>query len=84
MSVVIISGVRRELRKRVPLQAGGDGFSTEPDGFEVCDISIEIDERRLAREYGIKAMVNKSGTTKYMHGCVVLKVVSRKKEPRNV
>ena len=70
---------RRALRKRVPAQVG-TGFSTEPDGFEVAEIRVTVDMKELTRIYGVAAMGNKSGKSRYMGGCVVLEVISRRKE----
>lgn len=71
------NGVRRNLYKRVAT-ADGRGVTSEPDGQEVAEIEVTIDIAEIARRYGVQAMCNKSGTSKYLSGLVVAKVLSRR------
>lgn len=72
---------RRQLRKRVEINTEyAKGFTTEPDGFESAEIKVTVDMAELARIYGVGAMQNKSGRSRYMGGCVVIEVVSRQRE----
>lgn len=80
MSIEVIKGIRRELRKRVPLDRG-EGFSTVADGHEVADIEVIVDMAKIACNYGTKAMANKSGRTRYMHGAVIVNVIRTRREP---
>lgn len=79
--VAVITGVRRELRKAVPLSTStGSGFTTEHNGYEFGDVEILIDPRALVNALGPKAMASKSGTSKLQGGAIVLKVIRRRRE----
>lgn len=81
MTRQVFNGISRELRKRAPLEGGGTGFTTVPDGREISDIAVDIDFQEIARELGRKAMANKNGISKGLHGAVVVRVLSRKRVP---
>lgn len=76
MAIEIIKGIRRELRKRQHLE---NGFTTIPDGYELADIEIVVDMAQIARSLGQKAMANKAGRSRYMHGAVIVNVVRRQR-----
>lgn len=79
MTKAVFQGVRRELCKRQDLSDGRTGFTTVPDGYEVADVEIEVDLNSLVRRLGPQAMANKNGTSKYLHGCVIVKVLKRER-----
>ena len=68
---------RRALSKMVQTE---HGISRRPDGAETADIKVMIDMDAVAKIYGVAAMKNKSGRSRYMGGLVVIEVVSRKRE----
>lgn len=77
MPTEVFKGVRREVRKRVALQ-GGKGFTTVSDGHQVADIEVVIDIEQIARYYGPRAMGNRRGRCRFMHGAVTINVLNVK------
>lgn len=79
MAHQIIKGIRRELRKRVPLAGPGTGFTTEPDGEEEADLEVVVDMAWIAQKLGHRAMKNKTGRARYLGGAVIVNVVRRER-----
>lgn len=71
------TGIRRQLRKRVPVSESGTGFTTVPDGYEEAVVDVDVDMAAIAKLLGSKAMGSKRGVSKYMNGLVTVRVVSR-------
>lgn len=71
--------LRREMRKHTRPEHGR-GFTSIPDGFEHADIEVTADLDAIARELGLRAMGNKSGKTKYLHGLIVVTATNRRRE----
>lgn len=76
MTKAVFTGVRRDLRRRAPLE-NGVGYTTIPDGHEIADVEIIVDLPALVKRLGPQAMANKSGTSKYLSGLVIVKVLKR-------
>lgn len=74
-----LSGLRRQLGKRVETE-DGRGFTTVPDGHEVCSVQLTADLDALTRRLADKAMRNKGGKATIAWGLVVVRVTSRKRE----
>lgn len=73
--------VSRPIRKRAPLEGGGVGFTTVPNGREDADATVEVDVDAILRNIGPQALGNRSGVSKFMHGAVVVRVSNRKHTP---
>lgn len=72
------TGIRRQLRKKVPVSGeGSTGFTTVPDGYEEAVIDVDVDLAAIARLLGTKAMGNSKGVSKYLQGLVTVRVISR-------
>jgi hypothetical protein len=48
-----------------------------PDGTESADITVTVDLPAIAERFGARAMANKSGTSKFMGGLVVVTATNR-------
>jgi hypothetical protein len=48
-----------------------------PGEYEIGDVEVTVNLAQIGRALGSRAMRNKSGKAKYMHGAVVVKVVGR-------
>lgn len=83
MTTFILKGLKRPLSKMVPIdpsgQAGVSGYTSRPDGFQIADIEVTVDLETIAREWGLRAMKNKSGMAKALHGDVVVRVSNRRR-----
>ena len=66
----------RNLRKRVPLEGQGTGFTTVDDGVEGIYYSTEIDIDQL-HDMARKAAANSTPTS--TRGPIRVKIISRKK-----
>lgn len=51
-----------------------------PDGTETADITVTVDLPGIAQRLGVRAMANKSGQSKFMHGLVTITATNRKRE----
>lgn len=69
----------RYLRKRVPLEGSGNGFTTVSDGQERGDVELEIDVGELIRTLGGRALDSKSGRASAQHGAIKVKVSNRRR-----
>lgn len=76
----LIKDIKRELRKRVPLEGTGTGFTTVADGYEIADIAVYVDFAQIARTLGPRAMVSKSKRARYLKGAVIVDVERSRKE----
>jgi hypothetical protein len=68
----------RPLMKRVPLQGGGTGFTTVPDGTEELYYQTEI-QLELLHEMARRAAGNKRATSSM--GALTVTIISRRKLP---
>lgn len=80
IKVATVRGIRREVRKRVPPQNGGRGFTTVADGYEIADIEVHLDASALASLLGPKAMGSKSRKSKLQTGAITIKAVNVRRE----
>lgn len=71
----------RKLFKRVMEETErGITMRSVPDGTESADIFVTVDLPGIAHRLGIRAMANKSGRSKFMHGLVTITATNRKRE----
>jgi hypothetical protein len=80
----IFQGVRRPMRKKVPVAGASDrvfGHTSVPDGFEEANIEITVNLDEILRMYGQAAMGTKSGRSKLLKGAVIVRVLDRIRIP---
>lgn len=81
----IHQGARRVLQERVKEQGTHPDGTTfdrtywETTGYESANVEIIIDTDVIFRKCGHRALKNKSGSSKFMHGGVTVKVVGPRK-----
>jgi len=68
--------VRR--RERAPKQADKDGIIVYDEWSESVEIQLDINVEQILREIGGRAVHNKNGTARFMHGLIKTKVLSRR------
>lgn len=81
MTTETIKGLRRDLRKRVPLE-NGNGFTTVLDGHEFVDVEVVVDMEAIARRLGSRAAASKRDRSTALNGAVVVNVLRRQRVPR--
>jgi len=69
--------ITRTIRRRVPLQGPGHGFTTEEAGRERVTLQVEVDVERLCLAIGLRAALNKKPETRLQSGSVIVRVISR-------
>ena len=72
-------GFKVEARKRVPLSAGGMGFTTVVDGFIVGDLQIEVDVLKLVLAIGGKALKSKARKSRLQGGAITVTATNIRK-----
>lgn len=69
MKLVTTLQISRQNRKRVTTETG---FTSMPDGIEVAQVTIYVDERMLAEAIGWKAVRSKNKRSRLQAGAVIV------------
>jgi hypothetical protein len=73
-------GMRVSARKKIPV-TNGYGFTTQPDGCLVGDITVEIDVDAIVAQLGAKALKSKTHCVVAMCGLVKVKARNIEHKP---
>jgi hypothetical protein len=69
MTIITVKDVKRGMTRRAQKEDGS--FSWVPDGVQVADIDLIIDDTHLARLLGPKAMSSARRRSKLGHGAII-------------
>lgn len=80
MAKQIVRGVSRLLTRKVPSTHFGHTWIN--DGRETADVEVEVDFEKIGALLGDRALANKSGTSRYINGAIIIRVIpsTRKRE----
>lgn len=72
--------IKMERRKRVPLEGTGTGFTTVSDGYDICEVLVEVDALALANDRKYRLREAKRGITKMAAGAIKLTIQRQRPE----
>ena len=64
---------RFAIRRKVPCSSGIGSYTEDTGRYVECDVMIELDLDKIARDIGRKAITNKTGKSAEASGAIVAK-----------